>query len=147
MVSELRRRLDAPIAAQGLRFMISGGLVAGVYVGTTSLLGEVVGIAFQLAIAIGFIVAISLHFTLQRLFVWDKLRNFALPIRHQAMRYLFLAALQYAATAAGTAALPTLFGLPAEIAYLLTAAVVSVSNFFLMRSRVFHPTDPIVLPS
>lgn len=143
--TEARRRTPAPIAGQGLRFIASGGVVATVYIATTSLLGAVLGLPFALAIAIGFIVAISLHFTLQRIFVWDRERNFALPIRRQVIRYLLVAAVQYGVTAAGTAALRALFELPGEIAYLMTAAVVSASNFFAMRSHVFHPADPIVL--
>jgi putative flippase GtrA len=145
MRSEIQDRLRSPIAGQGLRFALSGGLVAAVYVGTTTLLGAVIGIRFQLAIAIGFVVAISVHFTLQRLFVWDRLRVFALPIRHQVTRYLAIAAIQYGLTAACTAALRALLHLPAETAYLITAASLSAGNFFLLRSRVFHPADPVPL--
>jgi putative flippase GtrA len=131
----------APIAAQGVRFLVSGGFVALVYVGVTSLLAEVVGLAFEVALAIGFAVAIATHFALQRIFVWSTSEGFALPLRHQVVRYLLLAGVQYGATAAATATLPRPLGLSTEVVYLITAALLSVANFVLFRSRVFHPPE------
>jgi putative flippase GtrA len=128
---------------QGVRFALSGGLVTVVNLGVTTLLGEGVGINFDIAIACGFVVAISIHFTLQRFFVWDRSRNFALSLRHQIGRYLIVAAAQYGATAGGTAALKGLFGVPQEIAYLMAVATVTLCNFFLLGSRVFHSAEPV----
>src|ERR1700730_478145 len=65
------------IAGQGLRFGIAGGLVAIVYLGSTSLLAAVVGVEFEVALAIGFLLAITTHFVLQRKFVWVHDEGFA----------------------------------------------------------------------
>jgi putative flippase GtrA len=128
----------ARLAGQGLRFAASGGAVALVYVVTTTLLAQVIGLPFELALAIGFSLAIATHFTLQRVFVWSHADGFALPVRQQALRYLPMAALQYGLTAAATAVLPQLLGVSTEVVYLAAAAVLSALNFFVFRARVFH---------
>jgi putative flippase GtrA len=143
--SNLSLPISRHLTGQGVRFAISGGLVAGVNLGVTTLLGEGIGINFDIAITCGFLIAISLHFTLQRFFVWDRSRNFALPLRHQLGRYLVVAGIQYGATTGGTAAVKGLLGVPQEVAYLSVALAVTLSNFFLLRSRVFHPADPVAL--
>lgn len=129
-----------PMIAQGLRFLLSGGLVALIYLLTTTVLAEVVGVTFQLALAIGFGLALGCHFALQRLFVWQHLQGFALSLRHQVARYLALAAAQYGITAGVTATLPRILGAPTEIVYLCCAAVLTVANFAVFRLRVFHGT-------
>jgi putative flippase GtrA len=135
-----------PLAGQGMRFLLSGGVVALLYLGLTSLLGAIIGLPFQLAIAIGFCTAISVHFSLQRAFVWDRTHGFALGLREQVIRYLVLAAIQYGATAAGTALLPSVLGVSSEVAYLISAAVMSAANFLMFRSRVFHSAIPHSIP-
>ena len=66
-----------------MRFALSGGTVALVYLATTTVLASVVGLPFQAALAIGFCVGLVVHFTLQRLFVWTHHEEFALPLGHQ----------------------------------------------------------------
>jgi putative flippase GtrA len=133
-----RLNLRGPLAGQGLRFLISGGFVALVYTGTTSLLAEVVGIPFEVAIPIGFTIGLVTHFTLQRLFVWTHAEGFALPLGHQLVRYLGLAAVQYGVTALSAAVLPRALGVSTEIVYLVTVAVISLTNFVLFRLHVFR---------
>jgi putative flippase GtrA len=123
---------------QGLRFALAGSTVAVVYLATTTVLAEAVGMAFQAALAIGFCVAVLVHFTLQRLFVWTHHDEFALPLRHQVARYLTYAAAQYGATAAATALLPSVLGVSAEIVYLATVAVIVCLNFVVFRYGIFH---------
>ncbi len=137
MRERLNLLLSGSTTAQGARFLLSGGFVAVVYVGTTSLLAFI-GLPFQVALAIGFAIAIATHFTLQRAFVWTHSARFALGLRGQIARYLLLAGLQYGITAIATATLPRRFGVNTEIVYLITAAVLSCTNFLLFRSRVFH---------
>jgi putative flippase GtrA len=132
-------RVTGATVAQVVRFILSGGIVTVVYVATTSLLAEAVGIAFEAALAIGFGVAIALHFALQRLFVWTRSHGFALSLQHQLMRYLLLAAVQYGLTAAATSVLPRPLGVSTEMVYLATAALLSAANFLAFRSGVFHP--------
>ena len=127
------------LVGQGLRFAASGGAVALVYIATTTLLAEVIGIPFELALAIGFSIAIATHFTLQRVFVWTHADGFALPLRQQALRYLPIAGAQYGLTAAATATLPGALGVRTEVVYLCAAGLLSAVNFFVFRTRVFHP--------
>jgi len=129
---------ESGLLGQGVRFALSGGTVALVYLGTTTVLAEVAGMPFQAALAIGFSLGLVVHFTLQRLFVWTHHEEFALPLSHQIGRYLIAAALQYGVTAASTGLLPSVLGIPAEIVYLATVAVVLSSNFLVFRHGIFH---------
>jgi len=126
------------VLGQGVRFGLSGGTVALVYLATTTLLAEVAGMPFQAALAIGFCVAIAVHFTLQRLFVWAHHEEFALPLGHQLGRYLAVAAVQYGVTAASTGLLPSALGISTEIVYLATVVVVLSANFLVFRNGIFH---------
>jgi putative flippase GtrA len=143
-LSQARKRLhllrtpESGLLGQGARFALAGGIVAAVYLITTTLLAGVVGMPFQAALAIGFCLAIMVHFTLQRLFVWTHHEEFALPLRHQAGRYLAVAAVQYGVTAASTSLLPATLGLPTEIVYLATVAVLLCTNFLVFRHGIFH---------
>ena len=129
------------LVGQGLRFAASGGAVALVYIATTTLLAEVLGVPFEVSLAIGFSLAIATHFTLQRVFVWAHTDGFALPLRDQALRYLPIAGAQYGLTAAATAVLPGALGVRTEFVYLCAAGVLSAVNFFVFRARVFHPAS------
>ena len=93
---------------------------------------------FQAALAIGFCVGLMVHFTLQRVFVWTHHEEFALPLRHQAGRYLAVAAVQYGVTAASTSLLPSALGLPTEIVYVATVALIICVNFLVFRHGIFH---------
>ena len=129
---------DSGLLAQGARFAIAGGIVAVVYVGTTTLLADVIGVPFQIALAIGFCVALVVHFTLQRLFVWTHHEEFALPLRHQAGRYLTVAVAQYGVTVASTSLLPSALNVSTEVVYLVTVILVYSVNFMVFRHGIFH---------
>jgi putative flippase GtrA len=130
---------ESGVTGQGVRYALAGGSVAVVYLATTTFLALVVGLPFQAALPIGFVVGLGFHFTLQRLFVWLHEEEFALPIRRQARRYLMVAGAQYGTTAASTALLPGVLGLPTEAVYLMTVVLIAVANFLLFRNVVFHP--------
>jgi putative flippase GtrA len=132
-------RSGSGLKGQGVRYAMAGVVVALVYLLATTFLAEVVGLPFQAALPIGFALALSVHFTLQRLFVWVHHEEFALPFRHQARRYLTVVLAQYGVTAASTALLPSVLGLPTEAVYLITALLLASANFLLFRSVVFHP--------
>jgi putative flippase GtrA len=135
------RTLRSPssgLRGQGMRFAIAGGTVALLYVGFTTVLASVVGLPFQAALAIGLCAALIVHFTLQRLFVWRHHDEFALPLRHQLGRYLLITACQYAVTAASTSLLPSALGLPTELVYLATVALLISTNFIVFRHGIFH---------
>jgi putative flippase GtrA len=140
-VKALLRDLRSPergLAGQGLRFVIAGGIVASVYLTVTTVLHEAFDVRFQIALAGGFTVGLCIHFTLQRLFVWRHHERFALPIRHQAARYLCMCAVQYGLTALATTLLPGPLGLPVEGIYVVSALSLACLNFAVFRSRVFH---------
>lgn len=137
----LARRVRDPgsgLAGQGVRYALAGVVVAGVYLGVTTVLADVVGLRFQVALVIGFCCGVSVHFTLQRLFVWVHDEEFALPFRHQASRYLVVAGAQYGLTAASTALLPAALGLPTELVYVATVGALVCVNFLVFRNGVFH---------
>jgi putative flippase GtrA len=126
------------LTAQGVRFGMAGGAVALVYLGATTFLADVAGLPFQAALAIGFCLALIVHFTLQRMFVWNRGEEFALALHHQVGRYLVLAGLQYGITVCSTSLLPSALGVPTETVYLVTVAVVVSINFLVFRHRIFH---------
>jgi putative flippase GtrA len=113
-----------------------------VYLATTTLLAEVAGIPFQVALASGFCLALSVHFTLQRVFVWAHRDDFALSLGHQAARYLVVAAMQYGVTATSTALLPSALGAATEVVYLATVAALLATNFLVFRHGIFHTKAP-----
>ena len=132
------RSPSSGLLGQGVRYGLVGAAVALVYLSTTTVLAEVVRIRFQIALAIGFCVAIVVHFTLQRLFVWIHEDEFALPLHHQAGRYLTVAGTQYGLTIASTSLLPAALGVSTEIVYLVTVAVLASTNFLVYRHGIFQ---------
>jgi putative flippase GtrA len=140
------REPDPGILRQGFRFALAGSSVMLVYLTTTTVLAEVFDWPFQAALVIGFSVGLLVHFTLQRIFVWTHHEEFALPLHHQVGRYLTVAAAQYGVTAASTALLPSALSVSTEAIYLATVAVVTSTNFLVLRNGIFHPkpaaTDP-----
>lgn len=130
-----------------VRFGLAGGLVTIVYLTTTTLLYQVAGLPFELALAIGFASALVLHFTLQRLFVWVHEDGFTLPLRRQVRRYLLMAGAQYAVTAVSTAVLPGMLGVSPEIVYLVTMAIVTTTGFLVMRFIIFHGNPATSAPA
>jgi putative flippase GtrA len=132
-----RRSRLSGLAGRGLRFAIAGAAVTLLYVAVTMILAAI-GVPFQVALVIGFSAGIAVHFTLQRTFVWVRAEGFALPIQHQAWRYLGIAAAQYVVTALATLYLPDLLGVGVEYVYVPTVVAVTVSNFLVFGGRVFH---------
>jgi putative flippase GtrA len=140
------RSPDWGLAGQGFRFALSGTVVALVYVAVTTVLHDLFDVRFQIALAIGFVTSVSLHFTLQRLFVWRHYEKFALRAHHQAARYLGVCGVQYGLTALSTSQLPGLVGLPVEVVYLITIVAVAGVNFLVFRGRIFHADAPPAAP-
>jgi putative flippase GtrA len=126
------------LLGQLVRFGLAGGLVTLLYLTVTTVLSQVVGLPFELALIIGFVCALLLHFTLQRLFVWVHSDGFALRVSHQVRRYLLMAGTQYGVTALSTAVLPHALGIATELVYLGTMVVVTSTGFLVMRFIIFH---------
>jgi putative flippase GtrA len=137
----LVRYLRSPhsgLLGQLVRFGVAGGFVTLVYLTVTTVLSKVVGLPFEIALVIGFVTALCVHFNLQRLFVWVNEQGFALATGHQIRRYLLMAGAQYGCTAISTAVLPSVLGVDVEIVYLGTMAVVTTTGFLVMRLVIFH---------
>lgn len=141
LISHLRSPRSG-LLGQLVRFGVTGGLVTVVYLLITTVLSQVAGLPFELALAIGFVSAILLHFTLQRLFVWVNDEGFALEFRVQVGRYLLMAGAQYGFTALSTAILPGELGVHTELVYLATMAVATTTGFLVMRFIIFHSLRP-----
>ena len=127
-----------------LRYGAAGALVAAVYLSLPVVLNAAFGVPIQIVIPIAYLIAVTLHFTLQRKFVFRHIGSFALSRRQQAARYVAIGAFQYPATALATAILPGLIGLSTREAYLCAAAAFSLMFFLFLRARVFHAAGPAV---
>lgn len=147
-MSGITNRLPSDVLGQGLRYALAGGTVALVYLLSTLVMADVVGLPFELALALGFCLALCLHFVLQRLFVWTPYdRAYKLPVQHQLGRYLLLAGAQYGITAASVGLLPAVLGLPSEAVYVATLALLTPANFLLLGRGVFHAVPPQESPT
>ena len=127
---------------QPVRFVVSGGLTAVTYLGGTLLLSTAVGLPIQAAILIAYAVSLGLHFTLQRYVVFRDHDEFELALHQQLGRYLGVASLQYAFTAAATAVLPTALGVTPQVVYVCAAISAAVFTFVVLRAHVFHAPTP-----
>lgn len=132
--------LSHPLAGVGLRYATTGVIVGLVYVGTPVVLNGGAGVAIQVAIPIAYVLAVSLHFNLQRHFVFRHVAEFALSRRQQIRRYLMIGAVQYPTTAIATALLPELLGLSARVTYVVVTLTMSLVFFLLLRAHIFHAT-------
>ena len=122
--------------------MIAGAIVGLTYIGLTLALSGPAAWPIQLAIPVAYALSVALHFTLQRLFVFRDREAFMLATHEQIWRYLGLGLVQYVVTAAATALLPGVLGIPEQVVYVATVGVVSACAFVFLRTSVFHaPPD------
>lgn len=122
---------------QAARFVIAGGVVAVV-----NILGglgfHAAGLPIQAAILVAYLVAMCVHFTLQRFFVFANHDTFVLALRPQIARYLVASGAQYLLIAALTAVVPPLTGIDDRVAYVGVVVFAAVANFLVLRMSVFH---------
>jgi putative flippase GtrA len=85
------------------------------------------------------VLAVTLHFNLQRHFVFRHVDEFALSVRQQIGRYVVIGAIQYPITAVATAVLPGLLDISERLTFVMVTVVMSVTFFLLLRGHVFHP--------
>lgn len=133
---------EAGLLGQGVRFIVGGCTSAAVYLSSTTVLALVIGLPFELALAIGFCLLVAVNFTLHRMFVWVNRDGFALSFHRQFGRYITFVGAQYALTAASIAALPRVLGLSTELVYVLTALALATVSFVTFRRGVFHAKEP-----
>jgi putative flippase GtrA len=124
-----------------LRYAISGSFTTLTYIVLTLLISGPLDVPIQIAIPISYALALVLHFTLQRSFVFPTDEGFALNRGAQLRRYVPAVVVQYTVTATSTAILPHLLGVPETDVYVVTVLILAVIAFLTLRSLVFHPTE------
>jgi putative flippase GtrA len=129
------------VAGQSIRYGVAGSIVAAVYLGLPLLLNGAMGIAIEIVVPIAYVLAVSLHFNLQRGFVFRHTGAFALTTREQIMRYVGIGAVQYPTTAVLTAVLPGALGVSERVVFVGVTLAISGAGFLLLRVHVFHPDD------
>jgi putative flippase GtrA len=134
---------DAGVLGQGIRYIVGGCTTMAVYLLGTTFLALVVGLPFEVALAIGFCAMIVVNFTLHRMFVWMHREGFALSAHRQFARYLAVAGTQYGLTAVGTSMLPGALGVSPEVIYVVIAVSFAVVSFLAYRQGVFHANKAI----
>jgi putative flippase GtrA len=126
------------LLGEGFRFGLVGLLVAGVYMATTTALANLIGIEFQVALAIGFSAAIVVHFTLQRMFVWAHRDTYALGLRAQFGRYAVMSGAQYGTAVLATSFLPSALHVSTTLVYIGWTLCGSVFSFLVLGRGIFH---------
>lgn len=121
-----------------LRYVLAAGINTLVYTGLTLLLSGPLEVDIQVAIPVAFVIALGTHFSLQRLFVWRHVDDFALRGHEQAARYVVIGVTQYALTAAIVAVVPGWLDASEQLVYLAAVGLISVATFLILRHGVFH---------
>jgi putative flippase GtrA len=137
----VRALLNHTLVGSTVRYGIAGSIVGGVYVGLPLALNGGFGMPIEAAIPIAYAIALTLHFNLQRHFVFRHVEEFALQRRQQILRYLGIAAFQYPTTALATALLPSALHISQRVAYVITVVTISAIAFVVLRTHIFHPAD------
>jgi putative flippase GtrA len=137
-MQRIRALTSHPLAGQTFRFGLAGATVAAVYLAIPLVLNGILGVAIQITIPIAYLLAVSLHFTLQRHFVW-RVDEFALSARQQIGRYVVIGAVQYPTTALAIAFLPGVLGVSERAIFVCTTLAISSTSFLIFRGHVFHP--------
>lgn len=119
------------------RFAVSGASVAAVHLGVVTVL-TLAGMPIQAALAIGYALALALHFTLNRNWVFVTEHGFARGLSAQGARYLCVSLASYGATAAALAVLPGALGVPELAVFLVVTVALGLVGFLVMRSWVFR---------
>jgi putative flippase GtrA len=83
----------------------------------TLLLSRPAGLPIQLAILVAYVLAVALHFLLQRAFVVRAQSTFVLSTREQLARYRLIGVVQYVVSASTTTLLPSILGVSEQIVY------------------------------
>jgi putative flippase GtrA len=127
-----------PLTGDGLRYASAGGLVALVYLAIPVGLNGILGVPLEAAIPLAYVIAVTLHFNLQRHFVFRRVTPFALSRRQQILRYVLMGAIQYPITAVATALLPKLLGFSERVTFVVVTVVMSLTFFLVLRTHIFH---------
>lgn len=135
--SLVRRAAVTPVAS---RFLLTGALVAAVHLLLAAGL-ILAGVHPQVALVVTFAVVLSLHFTLNRQWVFAPDQGYALHLSRQGFRYLTVAGISYVVTAVAIAILPEALDVPVLAIFLVVTAIMACVNFLLLRLWVFRSVE------
>ncbi len=131
----LMRRMPRPAVVS--KFALTGLVVGATHLGLVTVL-VLGGVPIQVALAISFVIALTMHFTLNRQWVFTHDAGYAIHLSRQGLRYLFAAGLSYAGTAISVAVLPEALGIPELAVFFLAAGVMACISFTILHLWVFH---------
>jgi putative flippase GtrA len=134
-VHALRRH---PTTQRLVRFGMSAIAVQGVYALLMLILLVGLDLPRQAALAISYLGALVVHFTLNRQFVFAPAGGYEHGLSAHGRRYLVTAAIVYAITALSLAVLPGLLGVAPYLAWLMTTVTIGLLNFLLLGRLVFR---------
>jgi putative flippase GtrA len=134
-IDGIMRRMPRPAVVS--KFALTGLLVGATHLGLVTVL-VIGGVPIQAALAIGFVVAVTMHFTLNRQWVFAHDSGYALHLTGQGLRYLLAAGLSYAGTSIAVAVLPDVLGIPQLAVFFLAAGVMACISFTILHLWVFH---------
>jgi putative flippase GtrA len=120
------------------RFALSGLAVQAVY--ATAMAGFLLALDLprQLALVLSYCCALSVHFTLNRQFVFAPSDGYAHGLSAHGRRYLVVAAATYGVTALGLAVVPGALGVAPYLGWLLVTAAIAILNFLFLGRFVFR---------
>ncbi len=126
-----------PSTAVILKFLLTGSTVTAVQLGAVTSL-VLAGVPIQLALGMAYVVSLSLHFTLNRQWVFASDKGYAFRFTGQGARYIIIAISSYALTATGVAVVPGLLGIPQLAAFFLVTAMVACFSFLALHLWIFR---------
>ena len=138
-VARAVRRLPHPRIMS--KFVLTGALVGCTHPALVSLM-VLAGVPIQAALALAYSVALAVHFTLNRQWVFAQDSGYALHFSRQGLRYLLIAATSYAVTAVSVAVLPDLLGIPELAVFFMAAIAMACVSFVLLNFWVFRRAEP-----
>jgi putative flippase GtrA len=119
------------------RFLATGGIVAVIHLGLVSAM-VLFGVHIQVALIASYLVSLTIHFTLNRQWVFASDHGYAFHFTLQGMRYLATAILSYACTATALAVVPDALGLADLAVFFLATGAMAIVSFVLLRTWVFR---------
>jgi putative flippase GtrA len=124
-----------------VRFAFTGGLVALVSFASMTVQLELVHDPAQLALVITYVLATSLHFALNRQWVWHGEGSYTLHVSAQGRRYLSVLAVNYGINALSIAYLPGLLDVPELAVYFVVTILLAIASYVIFRRWVFLRGD------
>jgi putative flippase GtrA len=127
---------------QPLRYALVGGLTTVTYLALTLLFAGPLQLPIQVAMICGYTIALAVHFSGQRMFVFRTAEGFALATDHQARRYLLIGGAQIGLTLLITTFVPGLIGVDERIVYAVATVALAAASYLMLRFHVFHAHRP-----